>query len=155
MVKPPKPPTPPGLERRKPGGRPGHASYQRVPFPPAMLASVPTDYLLDACPACGGHLLMANASEPIVAQRVAIAVVPLEIHEHRSHPSWCPHCCKESYAPFPISIERRGLAGPRLTTVIACLEGACHASYSTIRKFVRDVIGLTISRGIWRRSSAR
>src|SRR5262249_44814935 len=27
------------------------------------------------------------------------------------------------------------------------LKGACHASYSTIRKFVRDVIGLTISRG--------
>jgi transposase len=39
------------------------------------------------------------------------------------------------------------LAGPRLTTVIAYLKGACHASYSTIRKFVRDVIGLTISRG--------
>jgi hypothetical protein len=38
-------------------------------------------------------------------------------------------------------------AGPRLTTVIAYLKGACHASYSTIRKFVRDVIGLTISRG--------
>ena len=48
---------------------------------------------------------------------------------------------------FPLSIERGGLAGPRLTTVIAYLKGACHASYSTIRKFVRDVIGLTISRG--------
>ncbi len=34
-----------------------------------------------------------------------------------------------------------------MTTVIAYLKGACHASFSTIRKFVRDVIGLTISRG--------
>jgi transposase len=146
IVKPPKPPPPPGQQRRKPGGQPGHASHQRVPFPPEMLASVPTDYLLDACPACGGHLLLTDV-EPVVAQRVEIAAVPLEIHEHRSHPGWCPHWRKECYAPFPLSIERGGLAGPRLTTVIAYLKGACHASYSTIRKFVRDVIGLTISRG--------
>ena len=69
------------------------------------------------------------------------------IHEHRSHPGWCPCCRKECYAPLPISIERGGLAGPRLTTVVAYLKGACHASYSTIRKFVRDVLGVTISRG--------
>ena len=43
--------------------------------------------------------------------------------------------------------RRGGLAGPRLTTVVAYLKGACHASYSTIRKFVRDVLGVTISRG--------
>jgi transposase len=146
IVKPPKPPPPPGQARRTAGGQPGHTSHQRVPFPPEMLASTPTDYLLDACPGCGGHLLVTD-SEPIIAQRVEIAAVPLEIHEHRSHPGWCPHCRKESYAPFPPSIERGGLAGPRLTTVIAYLKGACHASYSTIRKFVRDVIGLTISRG--------
>jgi transposase len=147
IVKPPKPPPPPGQPRRKPGGQPGHASHQRVPFPAEMLASVPADYLLDACPSCGGHLLVTDAAEPIVAQRVEIAAVPLEIHEHRSHPGWCPRCRKECYAPFPPAIERGGLAGPRLTTVIAYLKGACHASYSTIRKFVRDVIGLTISRG--------
>ena len=147
IVKPPKPQPPPGQQRRKPGGQPGHASHQRTPFPPEMLASTPTDYLLDACPGCGGHLLLTDAAEPIIAQRVDIAAVPLEIHEHRSHPGWCPHCRKECYAPFPTSIERGGLAGPRLTTVIAYLKGACHASFSTIRKFVRDVIGLTISRG--------
>src|SRR5262245_45843804 len=147
IVKPPKPPPPPGQERRKPGGQPGHPAHQRVPFPPEMLGSAPTDYLLDACPTCGGHLLVTDDDEPVVAQRVEIAAVPLEIHEHRSHPGWCPHCRKECYAPFPLPIERGGLAGPRLTTVIAYLKGACHASYSTIRKFVRDVIGLTISRG--------
>ena len=42
---------PPGQQRRKPGGQPGHTSHQRVPFPAEMLASQPTDYLLDACPA--------------------------------------------------------------------------------------------------------
>ena len=155
IVKPPKPPPPPGQERRKPGGQPGHPAHQRELFPPEMLASIPTDYLLDACPSCGGHLSLTDAAEPIVAQRVEIAAVPLEIHEHRSHPGWCPCCQKTCYAPFPPSIERGGLAGPRLTTIIAYLKGACHASYSTIRKFVRDVIGLTICAANWPRSSPR
>ena len=53
----------------------------------------------------------------------------------------------EAYeAPLPIGIERGGLVGPRLTTVIAYLKGVCHASFSTIRKFIRDVVHLTISR---------
>ena len=110
IVKPPKPPPPPGQQRRKPGGQPGHTSHQRVPFPPEMLASAPTDYLLDACPACGGHLLVTDDDEPIVAQRVEIAAVPLEIHEHRSHPGWCPCCRKTCYAPLP-ALDRARRAG--------------------------------------------
>jgi transposase len=147
IVKPPKPQPPPGQPRRKRGGQPGHTAHQRQPFPPEMLASVPSDYLLDACPGCGGHLLVAEDEPPIVVQQVDIRDVPTEIHEHRSHPAWCPHCRKIHYAPLPVAIDRGGLAGPRLTTVIAYLKGVCHASFSTIRKFVRDVIGLTISRG--------
>jgi hypothetical protein len=50
------------------------------------------------------------------------------------------------YAPLPAVIDRGGLAGPRLTTLIAYLKGVCHASYSTIRTFVRDVVKVTISR---------
>ena len=116
IVKPPKPQPPPGQERRQPGGQPGHPAHQRELFPPEMLASIATDYLLDACPGCGGHLLMTDNEPPIVVQQVDIVAVPLEIHEHRSHPGWCPHCGKTRYAPLPLSIERGGLAGPRLTT---------------------------------------
>jgi len=147
IVKPPKPHPPPGQDRRRVGGQPGHPRHQRELFPPERLASTPTDYLLDACPGCGGHLLLSDDQPPILVQQVDIAAVPWEIHEHRSHPGWCPHCRKICYAPWPGPIQRGGLAGPRLTTVIAYLKGVCHASYSTIRKFVRDVIGLTISRG--------
>ena len=38
-------------------------------------------------------------------------------------------------------------SGRRLTTLIAYLKGACHASFSTVRKFLRDVVRVTISRG--------
>lgn len=147
IVKPPKPQPPPGQPRRKPGGQPGHTAHQRELFPPEVLASVPTDYLLDACPSCGGHLHLTDAEPIQIVQQVDIRDVPLEIHEHRSHPTWCPHCQRVHYAPLPLSIQRGGLAGSRLTTVIAYLKGVCHASFSTIRKFIRDVIGLTISRG--------
>jgi len=50
-------------------------------------------------------------------------------------------------APLPTGIERGGLIGPTLTTWIAYLKGVCHASFSTIRKFLRDVVRVTISRG--------
>src|SRR6516165_10402923 len=66
LVKPPKPLRPPGQDRRKPGGQPGHPAHQRELFPPEMLAAAPTDYLLDACPSCGGHLLLTDAEPPIV-----------------------------------------------------------------------------------------
>ncbi len=147
IVKPPKPPPPPGQTRRMPGGQPGHTSHQRELFPPEMLTSDPTDYVLGACPSCGGHLGVIDAEPTIVVQQVDITAPPLSIHEHRSHPGWCARCGKTHYAPLPGPIARGGLAGPRLTTVIAYLKGVCHASFSTIRKFIRDVIGLTISRG--------
>jgi transposase len=83
---------------------------------------------------------------PRVIQQVDITDVPLVIQEHRGHPGWCCHCQKVYEAPLPIGIERGGLVGPRLTTVITYLKGVCHASFSTIRKFVRDVVRLTISR---------
>jgi hypothetical protein len=62
---------------------------------------------------------MTDDAVPIVAQRVEFVDIPLEIHVHRSHPGRCPCCQRTCYAPSPISIESRGLAGPRPTTVIA------------------------------------
>src|SRR5205807_3367518 len=56
-------------------------------------------------------------------------------------------CKQVHYAPFAEAAHRAGLLGSRLTALIAYLKGACHCSYSTIRKFIRDVLGFTISRG--------
>src|SRR5262249_9183883 len=74
-------------------------------------------------------------------------LVPVVIAEHRGHPVWCPRCLKLHYSPLPAAVEQGGLVGPGLTVLIAYLKGVCHASYSTIRKFLRDVAGVTISRG--------
>jgi len=147
IVKPPKPPPPEGQDRRRIGGQPGHPKHERAAFPPESINGASVDYRFDLCPCCGHDLQPMSTIAPRVIQQVDINDVPLEIQEHRGHPGWCSHCQKQFEAPLPLGIERGGLVGPRLTTLIAYLKGVCHASYSTVRKFVRDVVGVTISRG--------
>jgi transposase len=146
IVKPPKPP-PEGEDGRKIGGQPGHPMHERAAYPPEALTGEPFDYYLDLCPRCGGDLERNLAIAPRVIQQVDITNVPLSILEHRSHSGWCPHCQKVFEAPLPTPIARGGLVGPKLTTLIAYLKGVCHASFSTVRKFLRDVVHVTISRG--------
>jgi transposase len=146
IVKPPKPPPPEGQDKRRIGGQPGHPKHERVLFPPEQVNGGFHDSWSDLCPTCG-HGLQPTAAAPRVVQQIEIHEVPLSIEEHCSHPGWCPHCQKLRHAPFPLTVERGGLVGPRLTTLIAYLKGACHASYSTIRKFLRDIVQVTISRG--------
>jgi len=147
IVKPPKPPPPEGQDRRHAGGQPGHPKHERAAFPPESVNGGSFDHRLDFCPSCGHDLQPALAIAPRVIQQVDVREAPLSIQEHRGHSGWCP-CCQRMYeAPLPLGIERGGLVGPSLTTLIAYLKGACHASFSTIRKFLRDVVGVTISRG--------
>jgi transposase len=147
IVKPPKPPPPEGQERRSIGGQPGHPKHERQAFPPESVNAGFFDHYIDLCPRCGHELQTPLLNVPRVIQQVDIQEPPLSIEEHRVHPGWCP-CCEKIYeAPLPIRIKRGGLVGPKLTTVIAYLKGVCHASFSTIRKFIRDVVRLTISRG--------
>src|SRR5258705_1036982 len=146
IVKPPKPPLPEGQDKRRIGGQPGHPKHERALFPPEQVNGGSHDYVPDLCPSCG-HGLQPTAAAPRVVQQIEIHEVPLSIEEHCSHPGWCPHCQKVRHAPFPLTIERGGLVGPRLTTLIAYLKGPCHASFSTIRKFLREVVRVTISRG--------
>src|SRR4051794_39593215 len=135
IVKPPKPPPPKGQDKRRIGGQPGHPKHERVAFAPEQLNGGAHDDSSAFCPACG-HGLQPAIAAPRVVQQIDIQEVPLRIEEHRSHPGWCPRCQKVCYAPLPGSVERGGLVGPRLTTLIAYLKGACHASFSTIRKFL-------------------
>src|SRR4051794_8721639 len=147
IVKPPKPPPPQGQDKRRIGGQPGHPKHERVAFPPEAVNAGAFDHRLGSCPGCGQDLRPALTIPPRVVQQVDVREVPLSIQEHRSHSAWCPRCQKMHEAPLPPGIARGGLIGPSLTTLIAYLKGACHASYSTVRKFLRDVVRVTISRG--------
>ena len=145
IVKPPKPPAPRGNTKRQIGGQPGHPKHDREPFGPQELDDT-RQYQLDRCPDCGGKLRPSQA-EARVVQQVELIDRPVEIVEHRSAACWCSRCRKNVHAPLPPAVEKGGLAGPNLTALVAYLKGVCHASFSTIRKFFRDVLKIRISRG--------
>jgi transposase len=147
IVKPPKPAPPRGQDRRRIGGQPGHPKRERAAFPPEAINGGSFDHRLDSCPGCGHDLRPALTIAPRVVQQIDVGEVPLSIQEHRAYSGWCPRCQKMHQAPLPPEIQRGGLVGPSLTTLIAHLKGACHASYSTVRKSLRDVAKVTISRG--------
>jgi transposase len=145
IVKPPKDRPGRKSKKRRRGGQPGHPRHERPVFAPEEISAV-HPYTLDQCPDCGGTLRQAQAA-PRVIQQVEIVEKPIRIEEHRGQAYWCRKCQRLHYAPLPAEVENAGLVGPRLTALVGFLKGVCHASFSTIRKFLRDVVGVTISRG--------
>jgi transposase len=146
IVKPPKSQASLEEDKRLPGGQLGHPKHQRVLLPADQLSQPPFDYRLSHCPYCGAALESSTAEFHAV-QQIELLEEFATIEEHRSHPGWCSHCERTRYAPLPIWVQRGGLAGSRLTTLIAYLKGPCHASYATIRGFLKEVAEVAISRG--------
>lgn len=150
-----KPPRPGGAWRskRKRGGQPGHPRHERPPFTPEQIDER-IDYTLAICPDCGGKLKPLDLA-PRVVQQVEIIAKPIHISEHRAAACFCARCQKTHYAEIPAAVRRAGLVGPRLTALVAFLKGGCHCSFSTIRKFLRDVVGVSVSRGQLRNVCAK
>jgi transposase len=144
IVKPPKP-LPPAGGQRKIGGQPGHEAHFRQPFTVQEIHRV-QPYTLSICPGCGGRLTPAKVP-PRVIQQVELVPRLVEVKEHRSGGFYCKHCDQIHYAPLPAAVEQGGLLGPELTALVGYLKGMCHCSFSTIRKLLRDVLQVTISRG--------
>jgi transposase len=140
LVKPPGTPT-----NGKPGAQPEHPGHFRSPYLPEELTGR-FDYRHCQCPDCGGKL--DELPEPVrIIQQVDVREIQQSIEEHRSYASWCPHCDKKFTQPIPDAIAGQGLLGPHLRTLIAYLKAVCHASFSTIRKYFRDILQIKISRG--------
>jgi transposase len=132
--------------KRKRGGQPNHPRQERDPFPDDQVDY--TELRCSECPDCHGPVVPSR-EPPKVLQQVDL-MLPTEmiaIVGVRSHSCWCRRCRQLHYAPIDSAMLRAGLIGPRLTSLIAYLKGACHCSYSTIRKFIRDVLQITLSRG--------
>jgi transposase len=143
----PKPPskTPKKRGKRKRGAQPGHPKHQRQAFGDSQIDTF-WDYTWPCCPDCGGAVEPGH-EPPRVIQQVELITTPIAISEHRGQACWCPKCQKTHFAPIDEDVRRAGLVGPRLTALVAYLKGACHCSFSTIRKLLRDVVQVTISRG--------
>jgi len=136
--------------KRKIGAQPGHPRHERPAFPEADIKTF-HDYRLDACPECGNAEVTFLDEPPRVQQQIEIEEVIVRKEEHRSYPVWCERCQKVHYHPFPEAVVNEGLFKERLTALVAYMKSVDHASFSTIRKFVRDVLGENVSRGYLRK----
>jgi hypothetical protein len=145
LVKPPKPARDANAPQRSIGGQPGHPPHFRDAFPPDQVTG-PFRYRLAQGPDCG-HLLEETAPPPRVVQPIDLQPLTYTIEEHPRLTGWGPHCQQAGAAPLPKRIARGGWLGPQLTALGAYLKGVCHASFSTIGKFFRDVLQVPISRG--------
>lgn len=144
---------PKSRKKRKAGGQPGHPKHQRTAFSEEEI-DLRWDYSFDCCPDCAGKVKLL--AEPVsTVQQVEMAPRPIEVSEHRSRACYCARCRKTFVAPIPPEVRKTGLVGPQLTALVGYLKGACHCSFSTIRKFLRDVMGVTISRGQLRKVCAK
>ena len=130
-------------EKLKPGGQPGHRKFQRQPFTQEQIDKV-IEYELDEKDAVGLTVL----DEWLVIQQIELPEKMYYVTEHRARKYLDPVTGKIHIAPMPPGIRKGGLLGSGFSTMIAFMKAGCHASYSTIRQFCKEIYGLEISRGM-------
>jgi transposase len=130
--------------KRKIGGQPGHKKHERPLFSKEEIDKSHT-YVYAHCPDCNGEVNIIEG-EPRIMQQVELPQI-----EHRSYPVWCEKCRKVHYMPFPPEVYKERLFKERITALVAFMKNVCHASFSTIRKFIRDVLCVKVSRGYLRK----
>jgi transposase len=135
--------------KRKIGGQPGHKKHERPLIAEEDVNKFHT-YILTLCPDCNCEVSIIEG-KPRIIQQLDLIDVPLIKEEHRSYPVWCSKCGKIHYMSFPAHVYKEGLFKERLTSLVAYMKNVCHASFSTIRKFIRDVLGEKVSRGYLRK----
>ena len=118
------------------GAQNGHPKHERPPFPEEDVNEF-HDYCLNACPECDNSDVTFLDQPPRVIQQMELKTILVTKEEHRSFPVWCERCGKVHYHPFPESVVKQGLFKERITAPVAYMKAVDHASFSTIRKFIR------------------
>ena len=133
-----------GKGKRKKGGQKGHKRHIRKDFTSDEIDEN-IDYILSACPDCNG-VLELQADGIVKVQQVELVEKPIEVTEHTSYTFWCVNCQKFHTTQIPGEIKNSGLCGPRLMALIAFLKAGLHASFNSIRVFLRDVFGIKFAK---------
>lgn len=133
-------------EKRKIGAQKGHPKYSRPLFAKEELDNT-LEYHIPCCPHHPDCILQPTDGDPRIIQQLDIKTFITEKTEHISYPYRCNDCDVVHYADFPPNVVREGLFKTRITALVAYMKNVCHASFSTIRKFIRDVLGEKVSRG--------
>jgi transposase len=132
---------PRGKHKRKIGGQPGHRREDRTPFGPERIDRTIRHELSSAR---SRGLIPLN--EWFVLQQVDLAEKLYTVTEHRARKYVDPRTGRMVIAPLPRAVKAAGLVGPRLSALAAYQKGDGHMSYTTIRRFWAEVLGIPISR---------
>lgn len=148
-----KPKRNPNDPKRKIGAQPGHPGNFRPEWPLDQIDLLHF-HTLDDCPHCGTKLEETDR-RPIIVQQIKLVEKLYTTEEHQGKAYRCPTCKEFHYAPLPPEVEHGGLFDAKLSALVAYVKSVCHCSFSTLRKFLRDVIGITVSRGHLRNICAK
>lgn len=132
--------------RRPIGGQKGHRKHERSPFSPEQIDDhVP--HRLDRCPLNPSHRIVQLQEAKRSIQQIELVEKPFRILEHTAYSIWCEDCGCQHHAPLPEEVFNAGLFGPRLSALTVYLKSRLHGSYSGVRDFLEDVVGVRVSRG--------
>ena len=135
-------------QKLKPGGQPGHPKHERKFFKPDEIDQS-WSYTVDD----------EEGLEPIaeddpgedawrVVQQIEWAGRSLKIVEHRARRYRHADTGRIVVASLPEGVRRGELLAPGTVGFIAYLKGACHLSYSSIRHFFMEVMGIELCVGL-------
>ncbi len=130
------------------GGQKGHPQHQRPAFAPDQVDQrIP--FRLKQCPVDPSHRISPaeGPEHQRTIQQVELVEKPFRVVEYTAYSIWCQDCGCYHQAPLPGPIVQAGLFGPRLTALVTYLKGRLHGSYSGIRDFLGEVVGVSVSRG--------
>lgn len=128
------------------GAQLGHTKHERKPFLQDEIHDV-QEYNLTECPVCHNSVEIDLSQEPKIIQQAEITEIPISIEEHKSYAYWCKNCQEYHYAEFPPEVIKAGLFKAKISALVAYMKNVCHCSFSNIRKYIRDVLRLKVSRG--------
>jgi transposase len=129
--------------KRKRGGQHGHKKFSRTPFKSKEVDET-IEYEFKAKDAEGIEPL----DEWFVIQQIVLPEKMYKVIEHKARKYLDPVTGKIYIAPMPDEIRKGGMFGADVTAAVAFMKGGCHMSFSTIKKFFKEIILLDISRGM-------
>ena len=130
-------------KKRKRGGQRGHRKFSRQPFEPEQVDEV-IEYEFKDKDAKG----LKPLDEWCIIQQIELPDKMYRVIEHRARKYLDPATGQIHIAPIPDEVRKGGLLSADFTAATAFMKGGCHMSYTTIQRFLKELMKLDISRGM-------
>lgn len=130
-------------KKRKRGGQFGHRKLSRPMFEPEEVDEV-IEYEFHTKDAAG----LQPLDEWHIVQQITLPEKLYVVTEHRARKYLDPQTGAIHMAPLPSDVIRGNLLGADVCALVAFLKGGCHMSFSTIQRFCKEVMHVSLSRGL-------